>query len=465
MTNPSDVKRQVLQSSPDPKEYWTEERLNNATPIPLPKVNADLIASLNERLKAMSGAPGPEVILEPIFPPDASFSSAIGSDDDPKVVNDVGIFPYSAIGMISFTSDGLDYTASAFSLGNNANCVMTAAHCVYSYGADGTGSYWSENVVYWLQRDGKRYAAAYPCTIGYIFCGWKDGVDSKHRDAMYDVALLNAPAGPVRKGGGLGYVQKPSENTTVIGYPSDPISKYPFNSTTMWEESSEWKTADIGSYYYGPNSLTAGISGAPFMSSEEVFKNYAFGNVSKGHEGGEITFLTTPRTDISLVPIKNLLQKQNDDVQTTPDNFDGYLIAEGNLIIDGGVLEVSDGDDMEDVVYWQANPIKEVSPMQKFDFKFGVSSTGEIIVSMEGINPTSGTSGNWFAKYVVNAAHSKTKKDWVVEVIGEPTFGKVECYIRSSGFYLCPTPGGGRIMIDAFSEKHKWTLQLQEPTS
>jgi hypothetical protein len=139
------------------QQPWTTSRMQAAQPYPIPK--AEGIPSMLREGSQPTGEP----FFIPSAPPESS-SPAIQADNDIESLSgnsipgydypapftryenfdDYTVFPYSTVGVLFFTQNGVDYRCSAASIGTSA--LWTAGHCVH----DGSGSQngWSTNVVF-----------------------------------------------------------------------------------------------------------------------------------------------------------------------------------------------------------------------------------------------------------------------------------------------------------------------------
>ncbi len=149
------------------RAYWTKERMANAIPHPMPVVELSRTpgegSSQSTRLRGpepditvvpgydLAGAPagitaGPDP-GPPTIPPPTGTCSSCTTDRSCEVYNSTfavptgdyqtlqANLPYSAIGKVFFTQNGVNYVCSGSSIGGSA--VLTAGHCV----SDGNGNF------------------------------------------------------------------------------------------------------------------------------------------------------------------------------------------------------------------------------------------------------------------------------------------------------------------------------------
>ena len=118
-----------LVSSPEisssQRKAWTREELLNAVPYPLENVPGLPLAGVSP-----PSAKGPAFIVPPQFPKGSDGKAAPqnpGYTVDPSYY---GYYPFSTMGKVFFTDNGVNYVCSAAVAGNNA--VWTAGHCVFN---------------------------------------------------------------------------------------------------------------------------------------------------------------------------------------------------------------------------------------------------------------------------------------------------------------------------------------------
>lgn len=131
------------------RDYWTEERLSNATPKVMPEISDEEIANINnEAIKLI----GPKVIAKSI-PPKSSTSrpSEIGIPTEA----DVKEVPFNKAGKLYFTeSDGTEHSCTAQFVGQ-LNILLTAATCIRD---KETGQYYSKFKFHQAYREGEETA-------------------------------------------------------------------------------------------------------------------------------------------------------------------------------------------------------------------------------------------------------------------------------------------------------------------
>jgi V8-like Glu-specific endopeptidase len=246
------------------RHTWTREEMLNAIPYPVEKVGRP-----SKEGDPAPSASGPEVKLAG-SQPKANKASKKGSD--PIASGDVsanyygGIldpyyythFPFSTIGKVFFTSNGVNYVCSASVMGNNA--VWTAGHCVFDPGtftwhtnwvfvpayADGYAPYgqWYARELWAL--NGWIYNASFAYDIGSAVL-WPNGNSIAYTTGSLGF-MANGPRGV--------YI-------TAFGYPQ----AYPFNGQRMaWCQDYTWMDYSFSPPTNGMGcNMTGGSSGGPWV--------------------------------------------------------------------------------------------------------------------------------------------------------------------------------------------------------
>lgn len=204
--------------------YWTPARMESAIPIDTP------VAPTHEQhQKAPSGT---AASVAPFVPHGMHVDKPgkIHPDAYQLPQADYRYFPYSTIGKVFFTQNGLDYVCSGTSVNsNNKSVVDTAGHCVI---AGGSGNHWSSNFVfcpqyYYGSCPHGEWAARQLWTLNYwASYGW---FEEDYGDA---VVSPNGYGDVVNVVGGTGSARNFSYNQYfyAFGYPQE----YPFDGNTMW---------------------------------------------------------------------------------------------------------------------------------------------------------------------------------------------------------------------------------------
>jgi len=286
------------------EDYWTEERMANAKPMPFPEVEA------SEGVAAMSATDGLPLDAYPMMlpgwnpdsdepmptfddlieiePDDAYYDQIMGVTpmswgSGPSYPTDYAnygpfqrwtwygrymTFPTSVIGKLFYRQNGNDYVCSGTVVGRNT--VITAAHCL----SDGNGNLDTELV--FCPSFNKKYGVnpAIGCWVGTYMAMPGDYHVGANPDRDYGCFVTN-PTGTVH-GTSIGNVTgwagvtanwPSSQMVMATGYPSAP----PFQgSQIVFAAAPEWYSLDLGygdgnvSKYIG-NDMMQGSSGGSWL--------------------------------------------------------------------------------------------------------------------------------------------------------------------------------------------------------
>ena len=244
--------------------YWTEERMAAAKPLSIlvPAESVDNAHfSTPQPAECLSGdSRAPE---DDIFLPRPKFSTSL--------VKDMNVFPYQCVGKLFYVKQGIGYVCSAYVIGEST--IGTAGHCIYE------NRNWATKVIFCARYNNGCDIGRWPMKRLATLKGWVEGNDSGNPDYsvyQYDMAfgLAHCPIRPTT--GKLGWMARcpvDQDPYTQIGYPAEPIKKYPFDGKRMWKT--------VGNYISHTRSngkpmviraggnMNAGSSGGPWA----VFKN------------------------------------------------------------------------------------------------------------------------------------------------------------------------------------------------
>ena len=244
------------------EEYWTEERLFEAQPIPVeaPPPPAEALAMFATEF-APDGEPEDQEseVPEPVASIDTlGLTGVAGSYDTARVPNR-NVFPYTAVGKLFMTFDGANYVGSAWVIGQSA--IFTAGHCIFD---DGAEDGWADRVLFIPQyHQGQEPIGRWAATRLHTLSGWAAGGDDKFQ---YDMAAarLDRPVGPDT--GVVGWIanQAPAPAYQSVGYPSRRLSNtYPFDGREMWRCNGAY--LDGANPIKMANNMTEGCSGGPWL--------------------------------------------------------------------------------------------------------------------------------------------------------------------------------------------------------
>src|SRR5262249_6908269 len=137
--------------------------------------------------------------------------------------------------------------------------IATAGHNVYDEGE------WSTSLVFYLRYVDGNSDDTYATRTLASLRGW---VEHNEHSPNYDLAacrtrLATAPDGTAPLA--FAYNQPLAELYTAVGYPSQPITGYPFNGLRMWQSSGSPAFDDPNPIVAHIN-LTTGASGGPWFA-------------------------------------------------------------------------------------------------------------------------------------------------------------------------------------------------------
>ncbi len=241
------------------EKYWTEDKMKNAIPLPLPEVSDEKLEEIlkgkqikgkqdgSEKIKSMEGA-GAEV-LTPGVPVRANVSER----------------PFWNGGKLFFTKpDGKNYSCTAEFTGQN-NILLTAAHCV----RDGnTGAWYKKFMFRRAYNNGGGQSVGWTCAMAYYMWA-KPPMNFK-----YDYAFIHANT--VSGAGWLGWkTQIPYNSWTTIGYPQNYG-----NNQYMYKVVGDKGPISSGIVQMNNNPMNFGASGGSWiaeLTTPHVGGNYAVG--------------------------------------------------------------------------------------------------------------------------------------------------------------------------------------------
>jgi V8-like Glu-specific endopeptidase len=303
-----------LTENPDNNRPWTEKRLEAAKPYPLVRMTGT--PSVSAQFAEPDGEPG----MVPSSPP-AGQESNKGGSGSMEILSPTELmgytypppyirywnfdsyleFPYSTVGVLFFTQNGIDYRCSAASIGENA--IWTAGHCMHAGDGSGQEGY-STNVVFIpAYKNGDEPFGRWEASDADIFTTheWRNGNCPFACEVRYDMggARLLPQKGTGKKlsdvVGSLGvkYNLPDSQHWFNIGYPS--LSPF----------SGKWQHICAASFAYHDTNLnvpfpvgmgcdmTPGSSGGPWIvnfSGDVGNTNFINGNNSYRYTRSEEIF-------------------------------------------------------------------------------------------------------------------------------------------------------------------------------
>lgn len=223
------------------KAYWTEDKMQNAVPMPLPEISGSISAQ-SEIQETYS--PGPVVIA-----PSSAHKTSIQSlseeeiseaaeDLEPltgtypfsytrtRLIPDTmpthKAFPFRTVGKLFFTIPGQgNFVCSGASVNSTNNSVIwTAGHCVYSPGV----GFHTNFLFAPARRAGVNPYGTWTAKTVFTLAGWQSGLFEYDHGAI--VANLGGNSSPPKKIGAavgvLGFIANASrlQHWTLHGYPA-----------------------------------------------------------------------------------------------------------------------------------------------------------------------------------------------------------------------------------------------------
>lgn len=243
-------------------EYWTPERMNNATPL-----------EVEWAPTATRQAPqpdGPPTIVSSPVPPSTTHNR-----------NNTINTPSKTVGKLFFVQSGVDSWCSASTVGSaKGRLISTAGHCLHS----GPTGDWYSNVVYVPGYDnGKAPYGEWPIVRVWSFKGW-----TKYGKMEYDVGF--AEAATVNGSTIVNYVgahglatnMPVQRKTTHIGYPYNNDQE----QVTCEDDRPDWHNDPDGNVaVIGIECDSAGEGGEPLLINFNAPYGHITGVASYGPNG------------------------------------------------------------------------------------------------------------------------------------------------------------------------------------
>lgn len=311
--NDAPVVQQHVTTMSAMRAYWTEERMRNAQPVPMPQAFGAPSAQPTDLAPLPSG---PAVIANSGGPGDPPVERVVdaaelsGLDLDPQATpgpfaftgyrlfpNATVLyqqFPYVFVGKVFFTIPGQgDYVCSGSVVNApNLSLVWTAGHCVYSPGVG-----WHTNFVFYPARhEGQNPYAFWTANTLGTTTGWANNGMFEYD---HGAAFMN-PGGPgagnflIGQTGYLGFAANlpRQQHWHLQGYPAE----FPFDGEHHHLCATDWATDDQpdGTPGVDPQTIgvgcdmTGGSSGGPWvvdLNGQPGSGNIVNGNTSYRYLG------------------------------------------------------------------------------------------------------------------------------------------------------------------------------------
>lgn len=242
------------------EQYWTEDRMGEAEPVPLPVVF--LPRRQREALESgVSEAAGP-TISEPAMP-DAAGGAQAEAGFSTQLVADMTPYPYAIVGKWFMTFGTKNYVGTGWVIGERT--LFTAGHCLY----DKSGG-WAKNVLFRAQFNNGADAGSWALPSLASLKGWTENEDFEFDMGM---GIATRPVRPVTgKAGWIANIGSIQGNIKSIGYPSRAINGYNFDGQRMWRCDGSYRNTQ-DNIMAMDNNMTNGCSGGPGMY-EQSGKQY-----------------------------------------------------------------------------------------------------------------------------------------------------------------------------------------------
>lgn len=230
------------------EQYWTEERMAKAIPVPLPT------EPKKDHLGKAAAPTGPAGHTQ------AGRGSVAAPGENPKgAVSAPLTYPYRTCGKLFFTQKGSDYAGSASLVA--PHLLLTAGHCVFNDGA------WSTNVAFYPSYPSRGSSDAnYKFTYNYVaaWTAW-----TQHGSRAYDYGMVWLNAAPGNSLGWLGMLWNASTDGRTweaVGYPATPSP--PYNGQVMDNAVGNFQSSSTsGTIGLTHDNMEHGSSGGPWITN------------------------------------------------------------------------------------------------------------------------------------------------------------------------------------------------------
>ena len=278
-SNEPELEKTSLSNDLTEDNYWTEERIANATPMPMPEFS-------EEDISKFKYYPRKDQSQKTIEPSPGSGSNAndenLAADGTVTEAN-VKQRPFWNGGKLFFTTPDGDSSCTAQFVGSN-RVLMTAAHCVM----DGKTGKWYKNF-----RFQRAYNSGGGQTVGWECAAvYKAWYEPTKENKPYDYAFLytNTNSGA----GWMGFrTNLPYSSWTAIGYP-----KNFYCAKKMGRVTGSKGSTGTGVVEMDDNPMYKGASGGAWigdLNSTSTSGNYAIGLNS--YATSNVTALWGPQFD------------------------------------------------------------------------------------------------------------------------------------------------------------------------
>ncbi len=241
------------------KNYWTEDRLNKATPKESPEITEQEIEKMK---KEKTPLVNPKIIAKPFSPKNALHTPA--KADSPTEA-DVNEYPFSTAGKLYFTEgDGSEHSCSAQFVASNV--LLTAAHCVRD---KETGEYYTNFKFHQGYRKGEEKDKIYGVSAATRSSWVVGGGEDTNRKVDYGFIITETESQLGWLGVEIGFNY---DDFYAIGYPSNYSDGKVLQQVNGHNAGVEDGVAAMSNNPYG-----SGASGGAWIVDKED-GGYAIGN-------------------------------------------------------------------------------------------------------------------------------------------------------------------------------------------
>jgi len=261
-STPGIVEHQLSTDPGAELQYWTPERMSNAT-------DADTLVDVADTANTSNYTQEQ----------DASAGTMAQEQGQPPSNSSVKDYPLSTIGKIFFSdSSGRNYVCSGTAIvSQNKNTFDTAGHCLYMYGS------WSQNVIFVPLYDrGTEPYGRWAATTMLIPSDWEKDASTNdlHHDMGEVVVAPNSAGNLTDVVGGAGWAYNVTANQAFYAYGYPAASPFDGQTRQSCSNGDKGTTWDHGGGYVVsiPCNMTGGSSGGGWFIKDQSGQWYLNGH-------------------------------------------------------------------------------------------------------------------------------------------------------------------------------------------
>jgi hypothetical protein len=244
------------------RKYWTEKRMREAKPLPLPSVSEDELKQIIKNSKLVEKHP-PKIISESNA---SAKNNRKGLEPGVPVNADVSERPFWNAGKLYFTAPDGDHYCSAQFIGKS-KLLLSAAHCV----RDGTTAEWYKNFMFRQAYENGDSDKDFDIVYEAAYAAWATTSGGDH-SLDYSFLVTNKES----TAGWMGVeTDIPYTSLVAIGYPSNYG-----NGKYLQQVLGEKGTVSGGIVQMKNNPMRSGNSGGAWIA--ELTTDQASGNIAVG---------------------------------------------------------------------------------------------------------------------------------------------------------------------------------------